>query len=197
MNPFLSVEIQKDLVLASASPRRKEILEKLGFEFEVIPSDVDENQIFQDDPAVNTMLLAELKAVGGQVVRPRKTIVAADTIVLCDGRVLGKPRDDDESAGMLSYLSGRMHEVITGIALISRPNKRIVEMERTKVYFRKLTSEEIAIYVNTGEPRDKAGGYAIQGYGSVLVDRIEGCYFNVVGLPVPRLFGMFRRLETM
>jgi septum formation protein len=195
MNPFLPGDIQSNLVLASASPRRKEILERLGFEFEVIPTGLEEDQTLSEDPERNVRLLAELKGVDVQRVRPRKTIIAADTIVRCDAVTLGKPEDSDEAFEMLRSLSGRGHSVITGVALIAPPNRRIVESESTRVFFRDITDVEIARYIDTSEPFGKAGAYAIQGLASAFIDRIEGCYFNVVGLPVALLFRMFRALE--
>ena len=197
MNPFLPEALQERLLLASASPRRREILENLGFEFEILPSDVDESEVPWNDPVKSAKLLAEIKGVDAQMTRPRKTIIAADTIVLCDGQVMGKPGSPEEAKEMLEALSGRMHEVVTGIALIALPNIRIIEAESTRVFFRGLGPEEISRYIETGEPFDKAGAYAIQGYASAFIEKIEGCYFNVVGLPVSRLFGMFRRLEEM
>lgn len=195
MNPFLTADVQSNLVLASESPRRKEILERLGFEFEIIPANLDEEVTFGGDPERNVKLLAELKGVDVQRVRPRKTIIGADTIVTCDGAVLGKPVDPGDVFDMLRLLSGRGHQVITGVALIAPPNRRIIEAESTKVFFREISDAEIARYLDTSEPFGKAGAYAIQGYASAFVDRIEGCYFNVVGLPVALLFRMFRELE--
>ncbi len=197
MNPFLSFEIQERLLLASASPRRREILQNLGFEFEVLPANVDESEVPWTDPVESAKLLAEIKGVDAQMTRPRKTIIAADTIVLCEGEVMGKPSGPEEAAEMLSKLSGRVHEVVTGIALIAPPGRRVIEAESTKVFFRELSPREISLYIETREPFDKAGAYAIQGYASAFIDRIEGCYFNVVGLPVARLFSMFRQLEGM
>ena len=197
MNPFLPYELQERLLLASASPRRREILRNLGFEFEVLPSNVDESEVPWSDPVESAKLLAEIKAIDAQKTRPRKTIIAADTIVLCEGQVMGKPSSSEDAAEMLGTLSGRMHEVVTGIALITPPNLRIIEAESTKVFFRKLSPEEISRYISTREPFDKAGAYAIQGFASAFIDRIEGDYFNVVGLPVARLFSMFRKLEGM
>jgi septum formation protein len=197
MNPFLPYDLQERLLLASASPRRREILENLGFEFEILPSDVDESEVLWNDPVESAKLLAEIKGVDAQMTRPRKTIISADTIVLCEGKVMGKPSGPEEAREMLEKLSGRMHEVVTGIALIAPPNHRIIEAESTKVFFRKISTKEISLYIETREPFDKAGAYAIQGYASAFIDRIEGCYFNVVGLPVARLFSMFRRLEGM
>ncbi len=197
MNPFVPGALQSELVLASASPRRREILERLGFEFEVIPAGIEEEQALSKDPESNVKLLAELKGVEVQGVRPRKTIIAADTIVMCDGASLGKPADADEAFEMLRSLSGRGHRVITGVALIAPPNRRVVEAETTRVFFRDMTDAEINRYIDTSEPFGKAGAYAIQGLASAFVERIEGCYFNVVGLPVALLFRMFKSLERM
>ncbi|MBU8920631.1 MAG: Maf family protein [Bacteroidales bacterium] len=197
MNPFLSMEVQSNLVLASASPRRREILSSLGFEFEVIPPDVDENEVFWKDPEKIVTLLAELKAVDVQSGKPRKTVIGADTIVVCEGTVLGKPGSREETVKMLQMLSGCSHEVLTGIAVATPPNIRLVEVETTMVQFRELSRSEIEKYADMDEPRDKAGAYAIQGHASVFVERIEGCYLNVVGLPVQRLFKMFRKLENV
>lgn len=182
-------------MLASASPRRREILEKLGFEFEVIATGVEESAQHCDDHARFTMLLAERKAREAWNARPGKTIIAADTIVVCGGTRLGKPSDAAEAAVMLAMLSGREHEVITGIALIGPSGASLADAERTKVYFRSLSDEEIATYIVTGEPFGKAGAYAIQGYAAPFVEKIDGCYFNVVGLPVRLLFSMFSELE--
>lgn len=195
MNPFLSMAVQDKLVLASASPRRRDILAGLGFEFEVLPADVSEDEVIWTDPVRVAGLLAELKAADVQVKRPRMTIIAADTIVTAEKKQLGKPASREEAVEMLEFLSGRVHEVVTGIAVAAPPNIRLTEVERTRVFFRELTRREIDIYTDMEEPFDKAGAYAIQGYASIFVERIEGCFFNVVGLPVPRLINMFRKLE--
>lgn len=196
MNPFLSRRVQEGLVLASASPRRREILSDLGFEFEVLPSAVREDDAVWTDPPAAAAMLAALKAEDVRARLPMKTIIAADTVVVCEGRVLGKPSGREEAAGMLRALSGKVHEVITGVALYAPPDHRLVEVERTAVFFRNLSEGEIGIYSRLDEPLDKAGAYAIQGHASIFVERIEGDYLNVVGLPVSRLFGMFRILET-
>jgi len=195
MNPFLSLSVQENLILASASPRRRKILRDLGFEFDVVPSRISEDEVVWKDPIKKARILAELKAVEVQKIHPRKTIIGADTIVAYQGEVLEKPVDSSDAARMLRLLSGKAHEVITGVALAAPPNRRFLEVERTRVFFRELSGQEIESYIDTAEPFDKAGGYAIQGYGSVFVDKIEGCFFNVVGLPVPLLFKMFRDLE--
>lgn len=195
MNPFISEQLQDRLLLASVSPRRREILENLGFEFGIFPTGVDEEDVPWDDPVAGAKHVAELKALEGARARPRATIIAADTIVLCRGVRMGKPDGEDNARTMLANLSGRSHEVVTGIALLSAPDIRIVEAESTRVFFRRLSAAEIERYIATGEPFGKAGAYAIQGHASVFVERIEGCYFNVVGLPVARLFAMFEKLS--
>ena len=195
MNPFLEPELQQDLVLASASPRRREILERLGFEFEVLPAGVEENDISCADHARFAILLAVRKAEETRRARPLATIIAADTIVVCGEARLGKPVDEADASTMLRSLSGRAHEVITGVAVIAPDGRRLAEAERTRVYFRALSEEEVARYVATGEPFGKAGAYAIQGFAAPFIEKIEGCYFNVVGLPVSLLFRMLSTLE--
>lgn len=193
MNPLLPPKIQENLVLASASPRRKKILEDLDFEFVTAVSSVDEDEVIWDDPEKRARVLAELKAVDVQSRFPRKRIIGADTVVSCGGSRLGKPADREEAAEMLEMLSGRTHEVITALALVSLPDNRQIEAERTSVLFRKLKSSEIESYINTGECFDKAGGYGIQGYGAALVEGIEGDFYNVVGMPVNLLMEMLKR----
>lgn len=193
----MPADIQSDLVLASSSPRRKEILERLGFEFDVMPAEIEEEQVLCEEPFRNVQLIAELKGVDVQRIRPRRTIIAADTVVISGGTSLGKPVDTGAAVEMLRLLSGGEHEVITGLALIGPPNRRVMGAERTKVFFRKIRDDEIMRYVETGEPFDKAGAYAIQGFASAFVDKIDGCFFNVVGLPVALLFRLFRSLERI
>ncbi len=193
MNPLLTLKAQENLVLASASPRRRKILEDMDFEFVSAVSSVDEDEVIWDDPEKRARVLAELKAVDVQSSFPRKRIIGADTVISCEGRRLGKPADREEAAEMLELLSGRVHEVITAVALVSLPASREIEAERTRVLFRELESVEIERYVNTGECFDKAGGYGIQGYGAALVKGIEGCFYNVVGMPVTLLMEMLKR----
>jgi septum formation protein len=195
VNPFVSPAAQRELVLASASARRREILERLGFEFEVVVTGVEENADSCDDHEQFTVLLAERKAREARGARSGKTIIAADTIVVCGGTRLGKPSDAAEAAAMLAMLSGRSHDVITGVALIGPNGACVAHAERTKVSFRPLSEQEITTYIATGEPFGKAGAYAIQGFAAPFIERIDGCYFNVVGLPVRLLFSMFLELE--
>ena len=194
MNPFLPAELQRDLVLASESARRREILERLGFEFEVLPTGIEEGDIDCRDQVEFAKRIAGRKADAARALRPRSRIIAADTIVVCRGERLGKPVDARDAQRMLEMLSGRRHEVVTGVALAAPGGKRLLEAEVTKVFFRRFSDGEIARYIETGEPFGKAGAYAIQGFAAPFIRKIEGCYFNVVCLPVALLFGMLARL---
>ena len=177
-----------DIILASGSPRRKQLLAQMGIEtFRVISSDADETVEPGLSPAriVETLSARKAEAVAGHA-KPGELVIAADTIVALDGAVLGKPADGPEAFRMLSALSGRRHQVYTGVTLL-RGGERRTEHEVTTVTFRELTRDDITRYIATGEPMDKAGAYGIQGCGALLVERIEGDYFNVMGLPVGRL----------
>ena len=167
------------IVLASSSPRRKQLLELLGLTFEVVPADIDETWRNGEAPAAHAERLARGKAAA--VSRPEALVVGADTIVVIGGEILGKPRDAAEARAMLRRLSGQGHEVFTAVAVAWR-GKTGAGTSRTSVHVRALDDETIAAYVATGEPLDKAGAYGIQGYGAVLVERIEGDYFTVMGL---------------
>lgn len=184
-----------DIVLASGSPRRKELLETLRLEFSVCPAKDEENAPDGAGPEETVKALALAKAQEVARLYPQSLIIAADTIVCVDGRILGKPADEDEARQMLHLLSGRGHEVYTGTALIA-PGKMLCQSECTKVFFRRLSDEEINAYVLTGEPMDKAGAYGIQGRAALMVERIEGDYFNVMGLPLCRLGQMLRTIEV-
>jgi septum formation protein len=174
------------LVLASASPRRKELLSGLNIRFIVIPSAVDETVMNGETPEENVRRLAWAKAMDVSPRMPRLWILGADTIVVIDEKILGKPGDVEEANAMLAMLAGRTHEVYTGYALVNSafPDKQIVRHVVSQVYIRNLATGEISDYVTTGEPMDKAGAYAIQGIGSGIVQRISGSYTNVVGLPL-------------
>jgi len=171
------------LVLASASPRRAELLRDAGFQFIVHPPDVDESLISDETPQAYVVRLAATKLESARRSHRDAIVIAADTAVVVDGVVLGKPDDDRQAAEMLRRLSGRTHEVLTGVA-VEGPAGRTAGIASTVVHFTHLTEEDLAWYVASGEPRDKAGGYGIQGLASRFVDRIEGSYTNVVGLPV-------------
>jgi len=186
------------LILASASPRRCELLRQMGLSFTVMVSGVAEEDPDSADPFILAGKLAEEKAesVARQVACG--LVLAADTVVEVDGRLLGKPADRQEACAMLRTLSGRWHEVLTGIVLIEQPGgRKISHVERTRVHMRALSEEEINWYVNSGESGDKAGGYGIQGRAAVFVDRIEGCYFNVVGLPLAALWQLLAEFDTV
>lgn len=174
------------LVLASRSPRRREILERAGIRFVVRPADVDERVIGGEDPSEHVRRLARQKAEAVPL-GESEVVLAADTEVVLDGRILGKPADAADAARMLRDLSGRDHLVITGICLRDAQGTA-VDMETTLVRFIPLSNREIDDYVASGEPMDKAGAYAIHGLASKFIGRVEGCYFNVVGLPVAMVY---------
>ncbi len=180
--------------LASGSPRRRALLHDLGWDFETVSPDVDEAPLPGEKPEALCERLARLKAeAGAKTAGPNALVLAADTIVVIDGRVLGKPSGREEACAMLRLLQGRAHEVMTGIAL-SRGGELLSGVERTVVHFRPLTEAEVQAYAATGEGDDKAGAYAIQGKGALLISAIEGDYFNVVGLPLCRLGRMLEEL---
>jgi septum formation protein len=180
------------LVLASQSPRRQELLRQAGLAFIVIPADVEEAVWPGEDALSHVQRLARAKAeaVGAA---PADVVLGADTVVVAEGRILGKPRDHADAARMLRLLSGREHQVVTGICLRQGGNV-VCDAETTAVRFVELSEEEIRAYVASGEPMDKAGAYGIQGLASKFIDRIEGCYFNVVGLPLALVW---RRLKQL
>jgi len=178
------------LILASSSLQRAEILANAGLPFSVLSSAVDESPYPGEAPAALVLRLANAKAdlVTARAVGPA-IILAADTVIVLDDKILGKPRSTEEARQMLQQLSGRTHSVLTGVALIRLPDgERRQFIESTLVHFRPITEEEIASYLATEEPYDKAGSYAIQGQAGRFIPRIEGCYYNVVGLPLARLF---------
>ena len=177
------------LILASASPRRAEILRDAGYRFTVLSSAIDETPYPDESPQDLVQRLANTKAdlAAARAVGPA-ILIAADTEVVLDGHIFGKPRSSDDARGMLTKLSGQTHAVLTGVCLIRLPDaERISFVETTLVAFSPLSDEEITRYLATGEAHDKAGAYAIQGYAARYIPRIEGCYFNVVGLPLARL----------
>lgn len=184
------------MILASASPRRRELLGQAGFVFEVEAADVDESQRVGEDAADYVRRLAEEKAgavfarrgVEDAAERPR-VVLGADTSVVCDGEVLGKPIDTRDAERMLRRLSGRVHLVLTGVAAATRAGV-VSDVVTTEVTFSGIAESEIKAYCATGEPLDKAGAYGIQGYAARWVPRIEGCYFNVMGLPIARVVGL-------
>lgn len=181
-------------ILASASPRRKELLEQIGIKFDIVVSNADESKVGKDMPVMLYVEeLAMLKAAAtADYLRKNKRgdfiIISADTVVTIDGKILGKPKNEEGAFSMLCALSGKKHEVFTGICVMrSKDGFSVADYEKTTVYFNELTDEKIRSYIKTGEPMDKAGAYGIQGRGAVLVNRIDGDYFNVVGLPLSKL----------
>ncbi len=177
--------MHREIVLASASPRRRELLAQVGYSFVVEPADVDESVLSGETPVAHTQRLAREKALVAARRAGTGIVLAADTVVVVDGSILGKPSDREDAVRMLTLLSGRGHRVVTGVAVLDAATGRMdVRNSITGVWFRALSAREIAAYVATGEPLDKAGAYGIQERGALLVERLEGCYFNVVGLPL-------------
>ena len=179
------------VVLASGSPRRRDLLNLIGIEHEVRPANIDETMRPREVPRRHAERLAREKASAVAMRDPDLITIGADTVVVINRKVLGKPADADDAARMLRMLSGREHTVITAVA-VSRGRKLRSAIEEVRVKFRRLRDDEIEAYVATGEPMDKAGAYGIQGYGATIVERIEGDYFAVMGLPLMRLVGLMR-----
>ncbi len=187
----------EQLILASRSPRRAEILRAAGWPFEMAPADIDESPQEGENPVNYVKRLALTKA---QTVARKITeglVVGADTTVLVDGEMLGQPLDDEDARRMLKLLSGKWHEVLTGVALLRAGENAqgLVEFETTRVRFAEMSGEEIDWYVSTGEPRGKAGAYGIQGPAALFVKEIQGDYFNIVGLPVRLVYELTTRLR--
>ena len=182
-----------EIILASGSPRRRELLNTLGLSFTVCPAKGEENAPEGAGPAEIVKALSRAKAAEVSRQFAGELIIAADTIVYLDGRVLGKPKDEADARAMLASLSGRAHEVYTGVTVILGEDT-LCEAECTKVFFRELSAEEIDAYVASGDPMDKAGAYGIQGKASLMVERLEGDYFNVMGLPLCRLGKMLKTI---
>lgn len=183
----------KKIILASASPRRKELLTTAGVEFEVLVSEADETVPEGTAPKDAAIMTAEKKALA-VAEGCDGTVIGADTIVVIDGKILGKPKDEADAADMLRTLSGREHEVITGVCITDgEKTEKFAQVSRVSFYA--LTEDEIAAYVATKEPMDKAGSYGIQGRGCVLVESIEGDYFNIVGLPVAATVRALKNFE--
>ena len=183
------------IILASASPRRKELLAGLGFDFEVIPSNVDES--FPDDLQIEKVpeYLAELKADSLFTKYPEHTIISADTVVIIENVILNKPSDYKEATEMLRKLSGKMHQVITGVCILKNQKKHSFS-DRTEVYFKRLTDSEIEFYLEKFKPFDKAGAYGVQEWiGYIAVEKINGSFYNVMGLPVNKVYEILNSIE--
>ncbi len=173
-------------ILASSSPRRREILSSLGLTFRIDPSCAEEPPLSRDEtPGAYAVRAAQIKARDVASKHHSGMVIGADTIVVAGRKIMGKPSSDHEARSMLAHLRGRWHEVITGVCLFDCRTRRARSGHAvSRVHFRRITETEVEWYIRTGEHRDKAGAYAIQGYASLFVDRIEGCYFNIVGFPV-------------
>lgn len=183
-----------NIILASASPRRKEILENTKLKFDIIKSDIDEIILEKEAPIQAVMRLAFEKSMDIASKNEDDLIIAADTVVVLDENILGKPKDKYEAYNMIRSLSGRTHEVITGISLVNLGlSKKIIDYVVSTVKFKELSDEDIKDYIHTNESLDKAGAYGIQGYGAMLVEKIEGDYFNIVGLPISKLSDLLKK----
>ena len=185
------------LVLASRSPRRAEILQAVDWPFEVVPANIDESRIADERAGRYVERLAKTKAATVAKKMPGKLVLGADTVVVIDGEILGQPQGINDARRMLGLLSGKWHEVLTGVALvrITGDTCDTVEHETTRVRFAELSAEEINWYVETGEPMDKAGAYAIQGKGARFIKEVQGDYFNIVGLPIRLVYELFRKID--
>jgi septum formation protein len=190
--------MDRKLILASQSPRRYELLMQMGLDFEVVPSKIIEDRVQAESPREHVIRLAEAKARDVASQYPDRWVVAADTIVYINGSILGKPKNRKEAIEMLHNLSGQEHWVLTGFSVCHlEKGKNDKEAVQTAVNVKPLTSAEMEWYVQTGEPFDKAGGYAIQGIGSFMIESIQGSYTNVVGLPLCELIQMLNRLGAI
>lgn len=186
------------LILASRSPRRAEILRAVGWPFEAVASNIDETRGPHEDAVSYVKRLAQTKAETVAKQFPEALVVGADTVVLVDDEILGQPRDENDARRMLNLLSGKWHEVLTGVALVNKSsgNGVLVKHELTRVLFAGLSEEEIDEYISTREPMDKAGAYAIQGRAALFIEKIKGDYFNIVGLPIRLVYELIRTLEN-
>ena len=184
-------------MLASKSPRRAEILRAVGWKFEAIAANIDETRMESEDAVSYVRRLAQTKAeTVAMRISNRGLVLGADTVVVIDGEILGQPRDTDDARRMLKLLSGKWHQVLTGLALLraGNPTRVLVDHQTTSVRFGEMSADEVDWYVSTGEPSDKAGAYAIQGKGAPFIAEIKGDYFNIVGLPVRLLYEMSRKI---
>ena len=183
-----------DNILASRSPRRAFLLKQVGLNFRQIPSHIEEllNEMPPDEFVLH---YAKKKAEETHKKYPDSLIIGADTIVVLNNEIIGKPQNNEDAFQILKKLSGKCHEVSTGVSIILN-NLQISDIAKTKVYFKPISDEDIREYISTGEPMDKAGAYGIQGYGSQFIDKIEGCYFNVMGFPIPLFYEMCIKLKS-
>jgi septum formation protein len=185
--------LNQKLVLASKSPRRGEILSAVGWRFEAVAANIDETRMESEDAVSYVKRLAQTKAeTVAKIISHEALVLGADTVVVIDSEILGQPGDDGNARRMLKLLSGKWHEVVTGVALLraGQTPQLLIDHETTRVRFCEMTEDEIDWYVSTGEPSDKAGAYAIQGRGAVFIEEVQGDYFNIVGLPIRLLYQM-------
>ncbi len=189
--------LKEKLILASQSPRRAEILRAVGWEFEAIAADIDETRHASEDAVSYVKRLAQTKAETVAAKTSAPLVLGADTVVVLGDEIMGQPRDDEDARRMLRLLSGQWHEVLTGVALIraGTPSEVLVDFATTRVLFASMSAAEIDWYVSSGEPRGKAGAYGIQGRAALFIEKIEGEYFNVVGLPVRLVFELLGRMD--
>ncbi len=182
-----------NIILASASPRRKEILENVNLKFTVIASDIEEVILENEPPKDLVMRLAFEKCMDVAIKNKDDLVIGADTIVVLDNKVLGKPKNEEDAYNMIKSLSNKKHQVITGISLINlSSDKKVIDYVVSEVTFKDLSDELIRDYISTNESLDKAGAYGIQGYGSLLVESINGDYFNIVGLPISKISNLLK-----
>jgi septum formation protein len=193
---MIKKDLNRDVILASSSPRRQDLLRQIGIAFLTMPSHVDEDILPGESPETYAVRVALDKASSVAARTDRGVVIGADTIVVMRDEILGKPADARDAVRMLSMLSGKMHRVITGLAVVDVSTSIVKKASAvTRVWFHPITPEAIASYVATGEPLDKAGAYGIQERGAIFVERIDGCYFNVVGLPLALLADLLREVH--
>ncbi len=183
----------ENIILASRSPRRAFLLKNVGLQFEQIPSHIEEN-LNGMQPEDFVIHYSQKKAEAIQKIHTDSFIIGADTIVVLNNKIIGKPKNDEDAFQILKKLSGKCHEVLTGVSILFH-DSQVSDIAKTKVYFNPISDEDIREYVSTGEPMDKAGAYGIQGYGSQFIDKIEGCYFNVMGFPIPLFYEMCKKFK--
>jgi septum formation protein len=190
-------KIKRKIILASTSPRRKGLLQQIGLEFDVVPSSYEENMDLKLSPKKMVQLFAEGKAVSVASKIKKGIVIGVDTIIVFNNEKLGKPLTDKKAIDLLRDISGKEINVYSGICIIDIENKKkIIDYEISKIKLKKLTKEEIQNYVKTGEPLDKAGGFAIQGMGGIFVEKIEGCHSNIIGLPLYNLYKNLKKLDV-
>jgi len=192
------LQFRKQVYLASKSPRRRKLLKQIGLEFKSFSVDLNERFLENESPSKAVKRLAAEKLAAASIMKKEGVLITADTIVVLNGQIIGKPKNKKDAVGLLKMLSGKKHTVYTGIAVAEIPDgKKIIDYAKTDVYFRDLKDKEIKDYVNGGSPMDKAGAYGIQDdFGAVFIKKINGCYYNVVGLPLERLYSILKEFSS-